>query len=130
MTLYDFVKVAQNDYDTYDDKYDAVVTVCSFDEEDEQSEEYYEKFRIGIMKFVEVIRGTVDNGLLCKWSDFITRNLAIFKEFTTKNWVCKYADDEDEFIYQWINEIHYWGAGYTSEPVYKDFVENYMSRMV
>lgn len=129
MTLYDFVKVAQNDYDTYDDVFDAIVTVCAFDEEDEKSEEYYEKFRIGIMKFVEVIRGTVDNGLLCKWSDFITRNLAIFKEFAKEYWYIQYEDDVDEFIYQWITELHNWSAGALSEDMYKEFVENYMTRM-
>lgn len=130
MTLYDFIRMAENDYDTYDDVYDAIVTVCAFDEEDEKSDEYYEKFRIGIMKFVEVIRGTADKGLLCKWTDFITRNLAIFKEFAKKYWCNPYEDDEDEFIYQWITELHNWGAGALSESMYKEFVENYMSRMV
>ena len=129
MTLYEFIKVANNDYDTYDTDYDAEVTVCAFDKEDEQSEEYYEKFRIGIMKFVNVVKGISKYELSCNWSEMIQFNMPIFKEFTKKNWTQQYADDEDEFIYQWIREIHYWIAGYTSEPVYKDFVENYMSRM-
>ncbi len=130
MTLYDFVKVAQNDYDTYDDEYDAIVTVCSFDEEDEKSDEYYEKFRIGIMKFVEVVRGTDDSGLLCKWSEMINRNIKVFKEFAEKFWTYQYEDDEDEFIYQWIEEINQWTAGNCYESAYKEFVENYMTRMV
>ena len=129
MTLYDFVRVANNDYDTYDDVYDAIVTVCAFDEEDEKSDEYYEKFRIGIMKFVEVIRGTADKGLLCKWSEFIGRNIKVFREFAEKYWYIQY-EDEDEFIYQWITELHSWSAGALSESMYKEFVENYMSRMV
>ena len=129
MTLYEFIRVADNDYDTYDAVYDEVVTVCSFDKEDEQSEEYYEKFRIGIMKFIEVIRGTVDNGLLCKWSDFIERNIKIFKEFADKYWDTQY-EDEDDFICEWINELHFWSAGALNESMYKEFVENYMTRMV
>ena len=129
MTLYDFIRVADNDYDTYDDVYDAIVTVCAFDEEDEKSDEYYEKFRIGIMKFVEVIRGTADKGLLCKWSEFIGRNIKVFKEFADKYWYTQY-EDEDDFIYEWINELHNWSAGALSESMYKEFVENYMSRMV
>ena len=130
MTLYDFIRVADNDYDTYDDVYDAIVTVCAFDEEDEKSDEYYEKFRIGIMKFVEVVRGTADKGLLCKWSDMIERNFDLFKAFTYKHWKTWYDDDRDEFIYQWVKEIHYYIAGYVSENTYKDFVKNYMNRMV
>lgn len=129
MTLYDFVRVAGNDYDTYDDVYDAIVTVCTFDEEDEKSDEYYEKFRIGIMKFVEVIRGTADKGLLCKWSEFIGRNIKVFREFAEKHWFTQY-EDEDDFIYEWITELHNWSAGALSESMYKEFVENYMSRMV
>ena len=129
MTLYDFIKVANNDYDTYDTEMDAVVTVCSFDAEDEKSEEYYEKFRIGIMKFVEVDKGISTCEITCKWTEMIEHNLPIFKEFTRKHWPNQYEDDEDEFIYQWINEIHYWIAGEVGENTYKEFVENYMSRM-
>ena len=130
MNLYEFIKVADNDYDTYDNVYDGVVTVCSFDKEDEQSEEYYEKFRIGIMKFVEVVRGVSDYELVCKWSDVIERNFDIFTEFAEAHWNNQYEDDRDEFIYQWIKEIHYYIAGYVGESTYKDFVENYMTRMV
>ena len=129
MTLYEFIKVANNDYDTYDDVYDAIVTVCSFDGEDEKSDEYYEKFRIGIMKFVEVVRGTADKGLLCKWSEFISRNIKVFREFTEKYWYNQY-EDEDDFIYEWIGELQNWQAGALSESMYKEFVENYMSRMI
>ena len=107
-----------------------MVTVCSFDKEDENSEEYYEKFRIGIMKFVEVAKGISDYELVCKWTDVIERNISIFKEFAEKYWHNQYEDDEDEFIYQWIKEIHYYIAGYVDETTYKDFVENYMTRMV
>lgn len=130
MTLYEFIKVANNDYDTYDTLYDGVVTVCSFDSEDEKSEEYYEKFRIGIMKFVNVVKGVSKNSLSCNWSEMIEYNMAIFKEFAKKHWRNQYEDDEDEFIYQWIKEIHYWIAGEVGESTYKEFVENYMTRMV
>lgn len=131
MTLYQLVKASECDYDTYDNVYDAEVTVCSFDEGDEQSEDYYEKFRIGIMKFVEVVDNSATKwGIVCKWTDFIQRNIRVFKEFTEKYWYIQYKDDKDEFIYQWITELHNWGAGALSEDMYKEFVENYMSRMV
>ena len=130
MTLYQLVKASGCDYDTYDTEMNAEVTVCSFDEEDEQSEDYYEKFRIGIMKFVEVVDNSATHwGINCKWTEMIEHNISVFKEFTRKNWRNQYEDDEDEFIFQWIYEINQWSAGNCWESVYKDFVENYMSRM-
>lgn len=129
MTLYDFIKVANNDYDTYDTETGAVVTVCSFDSEDEKSEEYYEKFRIGIMRFAEVAKIISTCEITCKWTEMIEHNLSIFKEFTKNFWNKQYEYDENEFIYQWITEIHYWIAGEVGESTYKEFVENYMSRM-
>lgn len=131
MTLYQLVKASGCDYDTYDNVYDAEVTVCSFDEGDEQSEEYYEKFRIGIMKFVEVVDNSATHwGIVCKWTEMIERNLSVFKELTLKYWDNFYEEDDDEFVYQWINEINQWSAGNCWERIYKDFVENYMTRMV
>lgn len=130
MTLYELVKASNCDYDTYDDVFDAEVTVCSFDEEDEKSDEYYEKFRIGIMKFAEVVDNSATHwGIVCKWTDFIQRNIKVFREFAEKYWYTQY-EDEDDFIYEWINELHSWSAGALSESMYKEFVENYMSRMV
>lgn len=134
MTLYDFIKVANNDYDTYDNVFDGVITVCSFDEEDEQSGDYYEKFRIGIMRFVEVVDNSATHwGIVCKWTDMIKQNLRIFGEFAEKYWhentYEAVKDDEDDFIYEWIEELQNWQAGALSESMYKEFVENYMSRM-
>lgn len=127
MTLYDLLKVLNDDFDTYDNVYDAIVTVCSFDEEDEQSAEYYDKFRIEIMKFIEVTKGS-KQALWCNWSDFIKRNIQIFREFEAKYWSNHY-EDEDDFIYQWIKEIDAWISGAVNERIYKEFVENYMSKM-
>lgn len=127
MILYDLLKVFNNDFDTYDNVYDAMVTVCSFDEEDEQSTEYYDKFRIGIMKFIEVTKGST-RALWCNWSDFIKRNIQIFREFEAKYW-SKHYEDEYDFIYHWIKEIDAWISGAVNERMYKEFVENYMSRM-
>lgn len=126
MTLYDYLTIDDGSFDTYDTVYDAVVTV----ERIEKEKEYYDKFCNGIMKLVKFVKKTSNYELVCEWADLIERNFDIFKEFASKHWDNQYEDDRDEFVYQWINEIHYWMAGYTSEPVYKTFVENYMIRMV
>ena len=41
-----------------------------------------------------------------------------FKAFTKEYWNNQYEDDEDEFIYQWISEIHLYIAGYVGEKMY------------
>lgn len=127
MKLYDFMKVSMNDWDTYDNVYDACVTVCYIDEEySDDNFANFDKFNIELMKKVDVIRQTDDCSLLVDWTKLITDNMDKFRAFTEKHWGRKYRDDDDEFIYQWINEIHYYVAGYVSEDFYDilaEFVE-------
>lgn len=122
MKLYDFVKVSQSDYDTYDTVFDAAVTVCYIEEN--SNNDNYEKFCIELMKKVEVekINGDV---VVVEWAELIQKNMEKFKEFTAENWYesCQYEDDEDEFIYQWISEIHQYMAGNVSEDFYGELVE-------
>lgn len=122
MKLYDFLKVSQNDFDTEDTVYCAVVTVCYIDEN--EATDNYDKFCIELMKKVEVER-QVGDALLVKWTELIQNNMEKFKKFTEKNWNenCQYEDSEDEFIYQWIKEIHYYMAGYVSEDFYGELVK-------
>ena len=122
MKLYDFLKLSQNDFDTEDTIYCAVVTAC-YIEEDETNDNY-EKFCIELMKKVEMEK-QVGDGLLVKWTELITNNMEKFRAFTAENWYdnCQYEDDDDEFIYQWINEIHQYMAGNVAEDFYDKLVE-------
>ena len=115
MTLFDYVKMTEKDFDTYDTVYDAVVTVCHIYEEDECDE--YDKFCNNIMKKVNVVKVNADV-LIVDWCELIDRNLDKFKNFTEEYWKYKYEDDIDEFMYQWINEIHLYMAGYVDEELY------------
>ena len=121
MKLYDFLKISDNDYDAYDDVYDISVTTCRIYEDDNNDD--YDNFCIDIMKKVDVVKVTSDITMICKWSDLIERNLEKFKAFTSENWEDQYEDDKDEFIYQWIKEIHLYMAGYVSEDYYKTLVD-------
>lgn len=120
MTLYEFMKMSECDYDTYDVDFDAIVTVCLPDEDDNL--DAYGKFCFEVIKKVDVVKVT-DTGLVVDWSGFIKRNIEQLREFTDEYWYNNYADDEDEFIYQWINEIHAYLAGYVSEDIYEKLVE-------
>lgn len=115
ITLYDYINMAESDFDTYDAKYDAVVTVCHiYDESDE-----YDRFCNNIIKKVHVVKINGD-ALTVNWSELIEKNIIKFRMFTAENWYdnCQYEDDEDEFIYQWINEIHQYMAGNVSMSFY------------
>lgn len=122
MKLYDFMKISQNDFDTCDTVFDTGVTVCYIDEED--AEDNYDKFCIEMMKKVEM-EELNDDILIVKWTELIQNNMETFKKFTAKNWYanCQYEDDEDEFIYQWINEIDQYMAGNVSEKFYEKLVK-------
>lgn len=118
MTLYEWLCVEQNDVDTYDTEIDAVVTVCHIYEEEDD----YDKFCNAIIKKVNVVQKCGD-GLTVDWSKLIRDNLSKFKDFTKKYWRNQYEDDEVEFFYQWMNEIHMYMAGYVSESFYTTLVE-------
>ena len=115
MTLYEYLKLSEGDFDTYDTVYDAGVTVCYIDNERDE----YDKFCNGIIKSVNVIHINGDC-LTVDWTEMIERNISKFKAFTKEHWYenCQYEDDIDEFIYQWINEIHQYMAGNVSIDFY------------
>lgn len=121
LTLYEYLRLGQGDYDTYDTVYDAVVTVCYIDEEDVS--DAYDKFCVEIAKKVDVVGVANDCELTVNWNDLIVRNMEKVKAFTKKYWKNQYEDDEDELVYQWINEIHMYLAGYVSESFYKTLLE-------
>lgn len=124
MTLYEYLKMSEADFDTYDTVYDAIVTVCYIADEDVADE--YDKFCNGIVKMVDVVK-VYGYDLTVNWSELIKRNLDKFKEFTKKHWKYQYEDDADEFVYQWINEIHMYMVGYVSMDFYtvlNEFLNN------
>ena len=122
MKLYEFMKMSQNDYDTYDTTFDSVVTVCYIAENEVRDN--YDKFCVELMKKAEIEEINGDD-IIIKWTELIQNNMEKFRAFTKENWYanCQYEDDEDEFIYQWINEIHQYMAGNVSEDFYDKLVK-------
>ena len=122
MKLYEIMGLTENDYDTYDTVYDAVVTVCYIAEN--EATDNYDRFCIELMKKAEVEKINGD-ALIVKWTELIQNNMEKFRAFTKENWYenCQYEDDEDEFIYQWINEIHQYMAGNVDEDFYDELVK-------
>lgn len=116
-TLYDYLKMSESDHDTYDTVYDAVVTVCYIGDEDENDD--YDKFCNNIVKKVSVVK-VIDDALTVNWSELVERNMDKFRRFASEHWYesCQYKNNDDEFVYQWINEIHMYMAGYVSMDFY------------
>ena len=117
MKLYELLQIKEC-IDTYDTEYDAIVTAGLI--EDADVEDNYDKFCNYLFHNVEVVDAKND---VCDWTGFIKNNMTALKEFTKEYWEHTYENNEDEFIYQWINELHYYCAGYTSENVYKAFLD-------
>ena len=115
MTLFEYLELHKDDFDTCDTEYDAIVTVCYIDESDVTDN--YDRFCTSIIKKVEVV-SCENRNLIVNWSALIKNNMDKFKAFTKEYWNNQYEDDEDEFIYQWISEIHLYIAGYVGEKMY------------
>lgn len=108
MKLYDFL--ATHDYccDAYDDVYDTSVTA----DINPKPEDDYDEFCTGLVKLVEVKGTAWDGNPICGWSDLIERNIKVFRKFANDNWIKNNYEDEDDFICEWIEELHRFMAGY------------------
>ena len=76
------------------------------------------------MKNVEVDYKKSDYECICKWNDFIEKNIETFRKAADELWY-RTPKNDDDLIYEWIKEINSWMAGYVSESVYKKFVNEY-----
>ena len=131
MTVYTFIKETRKDgwfdRDTYDTVFDACITLCV--DLNTTSDEYYYKFCNDLLKYVEIDEIT-DNCVTLKWYDMIANNIDLFRKFTENYWYNPESfDDDDDLIYEWINELDGFFAGNTSESVYKTFCEEVIANM-
>jgi hypothetical protein len=116
MTLKEFLKMQETDYDVNDVDFDATITCCYIDEINDN----YDKFCDMLTSKVSIIRG--GDHPIVSWSGFIRNNLDKFRLFAEKNWYDAYEDDEEELVYQWITELDGYAAGMVSESFYKILV--------
>ena len=124
MTLYDYMNTHNEDYDVYDNEFDTCVTVCPILDSEVNKSDSYDVFCNSIIKRVKFVsEGGHESTLIADWSGLIRANLDKFRTFSKAHWRSQYEDDNEEFIYQWLNEIRAYMAGYVSEAVYSDLVE-------
>ena len=131
MTVYTFIKETRKggwlEVDTYDTVFDACITLCI--DLNATSDDYYHKFCNELLKYVEIDEIT-DNCVTLKWYDMIANNIDLFRKFTENYWYNpERFDDDDDLIYEWINELDGFFAGNTCEDVYKTFCEEVIANM-
>lgn len=117
MTVKEYLRMTESDFDFGDTEYDAIVTCCYIDEINDN----YDKFCDILTSKVELVRG--GDWPVADWSGFIKKNLDKFQKFATEYWYEDYSDDEDELIYQWISEFHGYVAGMVGEKFYDTLVK-------
>ena len=87
------------DINTYDTEFDVCVTVCIDIKRGKNldSLEPYDKFNNLLVRkvFVE----STDKNIICNWSGFVKKNMALFKAYSEQNWIRTY-DDDDTTIYE------------------------------
>ena len=106
------------DIDTYDTEFDVCVTVCIDIKRGKNldSLEPYDKFNNLLVRkvFVE----STDKNIICNWSGFVKKNMALFKAYSEQNWIRTY-DDDDTTIYEWLKDFHLLMVGYGDDTIYK-----------
>lgn len=119
MNLYEYLMAYDEDVDAYDDVFDASVTACVIEEEEDD----YDRFCNNLFRHAEVVGKTMVYGYqspIVAWTALINRNMEKFRKFSKEHWVEQYDDyDDDDFIYEWIKELHLYCAGYVNEDFYK-----------
>lgn len=121
MKLYDLFKDKDVlDLDTGDNVFDTIITVHLVD--DNEISDNYDKFINFICHNVDVI--DAENNI-CDWSGFIEKHYNDLMEFSYAYWI-DIAHNKDGFVYQWINEIALYlagYAGYADENTYTQLLE-------
>lgn len=126
MTLYEFGQLGNSCLDTCDDVFDIIITVDILTDDEENDMGYYGKFANFICKNVNVLGKAGGCDVVADWSALITENMSVFRKAANAMWYeGSVPDDDDDFVYEWLTEIHGWLAGGVSESAYKKFMEKY-----
>jgi hypothetical protein len=107
--------------DTVDVTFERIVTVTNINKPSNKMDSY-DKFCRYVYDNVYVISSETDgNNAVCDWEEFIMRNYFILSDLAIRYWN-HIPDDEDDFIEEWIAEMHALLAGYGSDEIYNIFI--------
>lgn len=138
MTLLEYIKMHKPEsgatgvcWDCPDKVFDAVITVgCSVDQDgkvdiiDDKDDEFP-----NMMLFIKEFLGKVtivslqsDGTPIIDADGFFRRNIETVRKWVKENWFGDWSDDDD-IIYQMIQEIHYGIAGYKGNDTYGKYLK-------
>ena len=114
-------------FDTYDTVYDAVVT-WDWNKDakiDDRYPYYFKMSRLLASKLdIAYISGDINPVIVIEYTKLIKDNMGLFREFANEYWDEEYIhEDDDDFIYEFIEQIHLILSGLGCERDYKVFYE-------
>ena len=134
MKLIEYAKLWDNMdmcIDTSDTVFDAIVTIDIDSDVEKNLDRPYWQFVKIILENVELVK--LFNGAyasaICDYTGFVKANMKALKKFSAEEWYPESHNvDEDDYIYNWITEIHGYLAGYASDRQYSKFVKCFTVR--
>ena len=126
MTVYDFIKSEDSDFDVYDNTYDACITVCApyYGEFRDKSDEFQDE----ILKRVRIMRKKNDYEAIADWAGFIQFYIDVFKKFAQEHWY-NMPKNDDDLVYTWIKELNLYFAGYVSVSFYSVLLRELVAKL-
>lgn len=127
MTLHEFFTEAvvdgYYDFDVWDGTFDECLTISLPDAIEDGND--YDNFLVELPKHVELVsKGHADScEITADWYGMIEKNEQILREWTEKNWLKGNHKDLDDYVEEWIKELHLWCAGYLPDDRCKDAYE-------
>ena len=133
MTLLEYIRMHRDCdvcWDCPDKVFDAVITVdCSVDPDGTidilKDDPKFPNMPLFIKEFlgkVTVVSLQGDGTPIIDADGLFRRNIATIRDWVVKNWAGKW-DNDDDIIYQMIQEIHYGIAGYKGNKGYGLYLE-------
>ena len=119
MYLQESLEMKRDGVDSWDTVYDVCVTAEYIPNTETDS---YSEFCRVLFSKVEIDHIMSDYSVCVLWDDLIEKNMKLFDEFATKYWMYEY-EDKDEYIFQWITELHNYCAGNVPESYYPKLLE-------
>lgn len=129
MTLQEFMNIGcDRDIDTYDTKWDVIVTICRIDDEgfkdaikNDTDPDYYRFCRF-VYTHVHFVKMISEYEALCEWTEFVDTYREVLRNFAEKYWYSMPTSDEG-FELEWIKELHSYLAGNISNDMYKELTD-------
>lgn len=115
MTLYDYLVGTSGDCYTYDRLYNFRIVVSV-----PEGTSSFDKFISVLYQHLLIAEVRSKTSLVVLWSEYIRRNLDLFREYANKHWDYDKDLDDTLFIKAWLEELDIYMQGTNSEGLYDE----------